>query len=99
MALGKSKELPSGVQVAYHRIIGETVDYVYRVAIITVGAYLDEAARLDEKQPVYTMKYRFEGDDPELNWPIFPFTDIGVRREEGYAALKALPDFSEAVDV
>lgn len=98
MALSIDRKLPSGITVAYARLLKADVDFANLSACLTMGHYLSGEERQAGSKPVEVREFWFEGVDPE-GLPPFPFTDEGGTRAQAYNALKALPEYEGAGDV
>ena len=59
MALKKEKTLPTGHVIEYWRVVETNINYVDRVARITLGGYLNRASRLAGARPAETIAFDF----------------------------------------
>lgn len=103
MALLLPIPLPNTAVANYHRATGLSyIDFAVKRAEVRVYSYLTEAAREVEKngeangtkasERPYDVSFAFFNDDGT------PKALSGTLHEILYAALKALPEFAEAVD-
>lgn len=97
MALQKTKQLDSGIEVTYHKVSSLQLEGV-AICVVYVQSFKDQQARLDNKQAVEMKQFIFQGaDNPcqieDMN-PLNVNPYILV-----YEKLKTLPEFSGAVDV
>lgn len=105
MALQATITLASGATTTYHRILRATADYTAQAAELTVGLYVDGAARNAGLVPVERRVYRVQASaTPMITMPgsidivTGPWaTEPG--RQEAYGWLKGHADFTGASDV
>ena len=75
MALNKQIETRYGVPATYWRIVNMHSDFDRNQVMVSFGGYVTEQDRLDNKRPIETKGYNFEGSDKT--------------REEVYLLIKA----------
>lgn len=91
MALSKPIRQENGVTTAYHRILYLTLT-TNRQNSIAVASYVDEQARLEEKEDGSCRPF-MEGKTYEIEY------DEAMTMESAYDYLKTLPEFEGAVDI
>ena len=87
MALLLDRQLTSGVNVQYYKIIRVDMNFLTNMCSFTLGYYLNKAVKDASMDPVYTEGYNINID---------PGTDI---RASIYSYLKTLPDYKNSKDV
>lgn len=92
MALEKAIETSYGVTASYHKITVTNIDWHNRVANITIAGFIDNAARNTGKIDILKSNYYWAGDD----FVFAPDTNVLA---VAYAKLKALEQWSDAIDV
>jgi len=102
MALQKSYEDVHGTThaSAYAKIIAVTLNTLFKVAVVDLFVYKDEAARQAVKEPVARMKYRYEGEDYDDH---FSITEMDVEDKNpvkiAYDLIKGTPEWTGSIDV
>jgi DUF971 family protein len=91
MALQKDIQTQYGVTANYLRVAGTNFNWAEKQAHIDVVVYINQQARLENKQPIGNFSVDFKESD-------FDFTENKVI-EQSYLKIKTLPEFSDATDV
>ena len=94
MALQKKISLPSGAEVSYHKVTTTNIDWITKRAIVVVSNYINQTIRTEGKKPLTQNTYIWQGD----NFP-YDLTEQGNIVSQTYDKLKALPEFTGALDV
>ncbi|MDR2884852.1 MAG: hypothetical protein LBV09_07060 [Deferribacteraceae bacterium] len=103
MAILRTTELASGVVAEYHNL--DLFKYTADGAIeLIVNSYINEAARVSGKKPVFTQNYTIPDSfykphtDPEGEVVSPIYSGGGAVEDIAYAYIKSLPQFEGAID-
>lgn len=98
MGLQKTVVLDTGVELTYHRVLSVNYSADPAHAMISVGQYIDKAARDAGKKPV-KVKGTVLCDDGVA--PVFGNAALKTKTllQAAYGYLKTLPDWQDATDV
>lgn len=91
MALAKVKQTQYGVDTTYHKLGTINISWHYQACFVDVFSYLSQDVREQEKLPLATTYYEFNGAD-------FTFTLEDNISEQIYTKLKTLPEWIDATD-
>lgn len=86
MALLLDRQLTSGVNVQYYKILRVDINFLTNMCSFTLGYYVNKALKDATMDPVYTEGY---------NVCLEPGTDV---RATIYTYLKTLPDYKNCED-
>ena len=91
MALNINKPTNYGINANYFKIVNLEVSYHFKVARVELAGFVNEQARLDNKEPISSFEFRFSNED-------FDFSTDQNLTQKLYDKIKTQENWTDATD-